>query len=1626
MLAFLEYFCYSRSVFPAGCCRLKPVILITAFRVLRYGLIGKRNFLLFLIWAACVGTLHAATAPVISVQPTNKTVLGGSHVSFYVGATADPPPTYAWFLNGAPVPGQSNASLDIPAGQTVHQGLYHALVSNEVGVATSDAAELLVLTNAPTIVEQPTNFTVRIGQSASFSVIATGLPPPQYQWRFNGQDIRGRILSLLSFAAQETNAGEYSVVVSNSVGSVTSEVARLTVSAEPRITVQPTNVAVIEGQDARLISAVTGGAPLLRQWYRDGLAVAGATNDRLWLRQIRLADAGPYYFVASNHLGYATSAIATVSVAMAPRHPGAIDIDYYTGTNSIAGFNLAAFDSQGRVLAAVASGRIVRVQQDGRIDPTFEYSQSDPLYAIAVQPDDSVVVGGSFGSRPLFRLKPNGQMDTNFVPGFNFFGQVRSVGMLSDGRIVASGFSSSTIRTYNVVRAFHSTGAYDRAFKFGADFDEVVGGGGSVPLGEASSPQTMLVNAKDELTIIETPRLLRLRSDGSPIVPFFSLSRFGPVGALAPDGALYLGGTTAYTNSAGLYRRYVLRVQPGAEVDPSFELDRSLTNRISEVSALAVQTDGRIVVAAREPGPGGWIFILRLHPNGQIDSSFAEARLSGGGVRSLLIQRDGRIVVAGSISSLNGYARNGLLRLLGDSPAAPVITKHPEDLTLSEGQRGSLSAAVSLSEPTTLQWYRGGQPVSSGTNVILHLRSVVLNDAGDYWLVASNSFGTATSAVARVAVDSAPTFPGAVDLSFDANCNGRVHSIVPTPDGKFIIGGRFSSVGNQPRRWVARLHGDGSLDDSFDAGPGPVTYIYENGEEPRIDRVAVAADGKIYVAGKFMFFNGLERRNLVRLQTNGVVDPSFVPAGFFSRVSAVVPVADGKLLVLGEGDLLKRMNPDGSIDQTFWRTTQPSLYGGANYDIVVAPDGKIIVPNAPRAVLRLHPDGRLDTSFSTEHFVYYLPAPMYLRGDGHLLVGGRPPGTPGPINGFLYRLGPDGRKACAIGPCFDLRSGEVNWLGGDACDRILVGGRFQSMPSNSPPYFARLSPTGQADPEFTLPLLNGPVLTGLSLPDGRILIGGEFTEVAGVPRNRIAILHGGPYSPPSITRQPESQLLDEGHPLSLAINSPCGQPATTLQWYRDGTPVAGQTNATLNIDTALVGHTGNYTIVLSNALGVVTSGTAQVTVNLASRDPGAPAVERATLLPSNAVVRALLAMPDGKLLVGGSFSNFLGQSEVALFRLDADGRVDPGFVHVGSSVSTLALQRDGKVLVVGTTTFPQSTATYPLLWRIWPDGSRDTNFARPAGGYILPPRPDDRFAYALSMNDAGDIWISESRQIRRMHDNLTKEVNGAVYAMAFQPDGKLLVGGAFTSLAAGGGADVALTNLARLLPNGDIDTSFFPSAGTIYAIALQPDGRVVAGGQFSSAGGKVSRGVARFNADGSVDETFGPNPGVLGTDTAVYALLLQPDGRIVVGGHFSGYNGQPRNGLARLNPDGSLDETFAPGTGISGGAAEVTDLAMTADGSLYLGGSFTHFNGVPRLNFAAAYNNPLLYQLEVEGGALRLSFRSQYGLNYRLQSRTHEDAPWVTVDSVTGDSTLKILSNDTAGDTMRFYRLRIE
>jgi hypothetical protein len=282
-----------------------------------------------------VGTTESAPAsltilalivpPSITLQPAKTSVTAGSSASFIVGVSGTAPVTFQWLLGGAPIAGATSATLNLTDVQTASAGTYSVTATNASGSVTSLGAVLTVSGSAfaPIFQYQPSPTTVTVGGTASLSVGIVGSPPITYQWSKNGIALSGATASSLTFATVAlTDAGAYSVVITDPAGLVTSSSATLTVDPvggppiPVSIVLQPIAVSATEGGAATFTVAVTGDATVTYQWRRNQAPIAGATNPSFTLSDVHASDAGTYDVEVAN--GFSASISFPVALVVTP------------------------------------------------------------------------------------------------------------------------------------------------------------------------------------------------------------------------------------------------------------------------------------------------------------------------------------------------------------------------------------------------------------------------------------------------------------------------------------------------------------------------------------------------------------------------------------------------------------------------------------------------------------------------------------------------------------------------------------------------------------------------------------------------------------------------------------------------------------------------------------------------------------------------------------------------------------------------------------------------------------------------------------------------------------------------------------------------------------------------------------------------------------------------------------------------------------------------------------------------------------------------------------------------------------------------------------------------------------
>ena len=341
---------------------------------------------------------------------------------------------------------------------------------------------------------------------------------------------------------------------------------------------------------------------------------------------------------------------------------------------------------------------------------------------------------------------------------------------------------------------------------------------------------------------------------------------------------------------------------------------------------------------------------------------------------------------------------------------------------------------------------------------------------------------------------------------------------------------------------------------------------------------------------------------------------------------------------------------------------------------------------------------------------------------------------------------------------------------------------------------------------------------------------------------------------------------------------------------------------------------------------------------------------------ADGVVYGLAVQPDDKTVIVGDFSSYNTTTRSKIARMNFDGSLDTTFNPAGGAnafISSVALTTSGQIMIGGAFSFFNGTQRNGIA-RLNANGSLDASFAPGLGA------------------------------------------NGTVWAITVQPDGKFLIGGEFTSY-----NGTNRLHLARLNTDGSLDTTFDPSSnapnGTVNAIILGANNQVIIGGEFSQMGATPLNNMARLNSDGTLDTSFQIAPGV---DGPVYALAFQSDGKLLLGGEFATVGITSLTRIARLNPDGSADPTWVPGAGADN---TVYSIVPQSDGTIYVGGIFTSFNGTHRLSFTRLNSDG-----SVDPGFLDTAYNQFAGLPRLYFDSPVDSKPFIFTSQLQTDSNVMI------------------
>jgi uncharacterized delta-60 repeat protein len=507
---------------------------------------------------------------------------------------------------------------------------------------------------------------------------------------------------------------------------------------------------------------------------------------------------------------------------------------------------------------------------------------------------------------------------------------------------------------------------------------------------------------------------------------------------------------------------------------------------------------------------------------------------------------------------------------------------------------------------------------------------------------------------------------------------------------------------------------------------------------------------------------------------------------------------------------------------------------------------------------------------------------------------------------------PDVRAQSALDGFDPNPNGTVNVVVVQPDGKILIGGAFTTLSPNGGAAIARnriarLNPDGSLDTAFN-PDASNTVWSIAVQADGKILAGGDFTSVGGATRNRIARL------------DPVTGLAD---PFDPNANST----VRSIAVQTDGKILLG------GVFTSVGGATRNCIARLDSVSGLADSFDAN----------------------ANNTVLAIVTEPGGKILVGGAFTSIGGKTRNNIARLDASTASADSFdPNASSAVFAIAIQADSKILLGGAFVSIGGQTRNGLARLDSATGLADSFNPNPdLGVFAIAVQTDGR---VLAGGDFTSIGGKNRGRIARL-DPITGEADSfdptasgsaTVFTLAVQGDGKVLAGGNFSTLAPNGGAAMTRNGIARLEIDGRLDQTLdLRIVGNfVETSALQPDGKIIIAGFFSSVLGVARNNIARLNADGTLDSAFDPN-----ANDDILSIAVQADGKILVGGIFTSIGGQTRNRIARLDAVTGAPDSFDPNA-TGGFGPDVASMVVQANGKILVGGTFTSIGGAKRNNIA--------------------------------------------------------------------------
>jgi uncharacterized delta-60 repeat protein len=727
-----------------------------------------------------------------------------------------------------------------------------------------------------------------------------------------------------------------------------------------------------------------------------------------------------------------------------------------------------------------------------------------------------------------------------------------------------------------------------------------------------------------------------------------------------------------------------------------------------------------------------------------------------------------------------------------------------------------------------------------------------------------------------------------------------IPGITPALLDYLYVAGNFTTYRQPIYNRLIRTDLSGSIDTTFNMGTGPSSTV---------TCMVTQSDGKLLLGGAFSTYSGSSVGNIVRVNTNGTRDTTFISGvGFTGQVNDIKIQSDGKIIAVGAftaysgstRNRIVRLNTNGTYDTTFNIGT--GLNNTANC-VAIQSDGKILVGGSTitqysgsligTGSLRINTDGTQDTTYSTgagflTNFTVYS---IDIQSDGKIVVGHGATTYSGSTVTRLTRLNDNGSVDTTFNP--GTVNGTVYAVKIQPDQKILINGAFTSVSGSTRTNLARVLSNGQNDTSYVVGTGINASSAGFtnvfSLDNsGNVYLGGPFTTYSGSTVNRF------------VKTTPSGAIDGTFISGSIAFN---GQSSAGFNSNVRAVLVSGS-NIYMGGDyTTYQAPLINYLVKLDN------TGAIDTTFNVG--------------IGPNNTVTSMVTQSDGKILIAGSaFTTYSGSSSTRIARINTNGTRDATFISgtgLNGNALDLKIQSDGKIIAAGSFT-AYSGSTNSGIVRINTNGTKDTTF------------------------------------------NVGLGSTGNINQLALQSDGKIIAIGATTAYSGSSNAGIV-----RINTDGTKDTTFNMGSGfnttSVLAIGIQSTGKIIVGGNFSIYSGSTNNYIVRINTDGTKDTTF--NIGTGFGANGIVALKVLADDSIIAYGSFTTYSGSASPRIIRLNPNGTKDTTFAPTTGFTANPVSpgyVQALSTDKNNNIYVGNQFPAYNGntignIVKMNQLAAYDS---------------------------------------------------------------------